>query len=36
MNSVKGENIVDTKVHAYRTTAKVAGVLYVLATPPHF
>ena len=30
MNSVKGENIVDTKVHAYRTTAKVVGALYIL------
>jgi hypothetical protein len=28
--SIKGENIMDTKVNTYRTTAKVVGALYIL------
>src|SRR5215210_3471212 len=28
--STKGENIMDTKVNTYRTTAKVVGALYIL------
>ena len=30
MNSIKGENIMATKVNTYRTTAKVIGALYIL------
>jgi hypothetical protein len=29
-HSTKGKNIMDTKVNAYRTTAKVVGALYIL------
>ncbi|MBK8417505.1 DUF4386 domain-containing protein [Candidatus Villigracilis saccharophilus] len=28
--SIKGENIMDTKVNTYRTTAKVVGALYIM------
>jgi hypothetical protein len=28
--SIKGENIMDTKVNTYRTTAKVVGTLYIM------
>jgi len=27
MNSIKGENNMDTKVHAYRTTAKMKAII---------
>lgn len=30
INTTKGENILDTKVNTYRTTAKVVGALYIL------